>query len=524
MPPDVIVVGSGAAGVHAAQTCLEQGCSVLMIDGGNPPPSSLPSATSSFFDIRRSDTEQWKFFLGLDYSGIPLQGLEGGLGGGMTSGTRSYVVRDASTHLPLSVDHGTIIHSLAQGGLAAAWGAACAYFSRHDVEAMNLPADQMYQSYRTITDRIGISGPTSLFPSIQPAVPLNDASQLLLDRSHRCSSQLSSLGVSLFQPHSAILTRPLFDRLPNPLHDMDYYSDPERSVYRPQYTLDALRMNPRFSYEPSWVVESITDTLHNSTVHAVSLDALRTCRSFSAPTVILAAGAINTARILLRTLGYINRPIPFVTKPHTYIACAHFPSLFRTPKEHQMSLCQLLLADHRSTHLGFDGGVAQLYPYRSLLLFRLLNSLPLPLPQALRILQLCTPSLFVADVRFPAYPSQGHTLSLSSDGSVHIQCVDIPDDAQAVTLGRLKKAMKILGLLPVRTQAMPHGSTSHHAGTVPITSDPALLSCSQDGKVHSLHNVFVADASMFSSLPAYPHTLTIMANADRVARSIAKRF
>jgi choline dehydrogenase-like flavoprotein len=61
------------------------------------------------------------------------------------------------------------------------------------------------------------------------------------------------------------------------------------------------------------------------------------------------------------------------------------------------------------------------------------------------------------------------------------------------------------------------------AGTARMGADPRSSVTNRDGELHDSPNVFVADASTFPSAGAAPFTLTIMANALRIARAIAAR-
>ena len=52
-------------------------------------------------------------------------------------------------------------------------------------------------------------------------------------------------------------------------------------------------------------------------------------------------------------------------------------------------------------------------------------------------------------------------------------------------------------------------------------TDPRTSVCAPSGRLHEDDNVYVADASTFPTFPGFNPTLTIMANALRVARGIA---
>ena len=66
---DAIIVGSGASGVSAAWPLVNAGLKVLMLDQGKKEKDSTPQHTS-FLKKRKSDDNQWKVFLGKDFSGI----------------------------------------------------------------------------------------------------------------------------------------------------------------------------------------------------------------------------------------------------------------------------------------------------------------------------------------------------------------------------------------------------------------------------------------------------------------------
>lgn len=65
---DVIIIGSGPAGVSAAFPLLEAGLNVLMIDGGKVPDMAPPE--QDFLSARRDDFEQWKWMIGQDFCAI----------------------------------------------------------------------------------------------------------------------------------------------------------------------------------------------------------------------------------------------------------------------------------------------------------------------------------------------------------------------------------------------------------------------------------------------------------------------
>ncbi|WP_062224025.1 GMC oxidoreductase [Aureimonas sp. D3] len=70
----------------------------------------------------------------------------------------------------------------------------------------------------------------------------------------------------------------------------------------------------------------------------------------------------------------------------------------------------------------------------------------------------------------------------------------------------------------------PIGGTAHQAGTLRFGEDPETAVLDLDCRAHGIDNLYVTDASFFPSIGAVNPTLTIIANALRVADHIAARL
>ena len=375
---------------------------------------------------------------------------------------------------------------------------------------MGIPTEGFTDALANVIRDIGVSGEGH--PDFQPPLPLDHHAQGILRRKPTASN-----GVRFFQPASAVLTKPLGDRLPNPLTDMDYYADAGRNAYRPQWTLATL-VERGCQYEGGYVVTRVAD----GSVTARSLGSGQE-HTWTADAVILAAGAVNTGRILLQSRNFVNRPVPIIVKPHDFIVCADWRSLGKPGPRNRVSFCQLVGLDPTQGPDGLPSACAQLYSYRSLMLFRLLSSVPLPTPIALQALALLSPTLLIADVRYPGRKTDSHSIAVDRDGHLEFTGKPGPIEGQTTARSRIRSALREAGVLPVKTVIAGVGTSSHYAGTVPVSDDPKdILRCNADGKVHGFDNVFVADASMFRCLPPLPHTLTLMANAYRIGTSLTR--
>ena len=73
-------------------------------------------------------------------------------------------------------------------------------------------------------------------------------------------------------------------------------------------------------------------------------------------------------------------------------------------------------------------------------------------------------------------------------------------------------------------KTMPIGATAHQAGTVRFGTDPATSALDPTCKAHELDNLYVVDTSFFPSIGAVNPSLTAIANALRVGDHIRERL
>lgn len=521
---DAIVVGSGAAGVHAAHPLVAAGLRVLMLDGGIPPPNILRQPPpGSFREMRERSYEQARWFVGDDPS-LLLTHMHAS---GMIGGNRAFVTRHTEALLPLRAHGGEeITQTLAEGGLASAWGGACAYFDDTELGRLGLPVEDMRRSYAEVTQLIGIAGPPTA-PSVQTPLHLDHHARFIFDASRHRAHRLQKLGASVRLQHTAVLTECLGTRRPCTYNELEYYSDAEQSLYRANFTLEELRRHDCFTYRPSARIERIEERDGFVHVHGhLFSDNGRVEGPLhkQGRAVLLAAGAVSTGRILLESLHIYDTPLPFISKAHAFLACLHLRTLGRAGDDRRSALCQLLMNMPPTAHRA--GVCTQLYSYRSFLLYRLLPQLPLPIPESLTILSLLTPSIVIAGVRFES-PGANGTMTLTRNGTLSVH---IPEQVRSNVRNRkalhdARRALRTLGLLPLRTRFMPEGSLFHYAGSVPLSADATgTLSADSKGKVRGFHHTHVVDASLFPMLPAEPPALTIMANARRIGQCLTEQL
>ena len=91
---------------------------------------------------------------------------------------------------------------------------------------------------------------------------------------------------------------------------------------------------------------------------------------------------------------------------------------------------------------------------------------------------------------------------------------------------KIKKAFRQIGgfILPGTFTVSKPGADVHYSSTLPMIKKPRIGQTSINGEVYGLNNVFIVDGSCLPTLKEKPHTLTMMANADRIGRFLVNKI
>ena len=117
------------------------------------------------------------------------------------------------------------------------------------------------------------------------------------------------------------------------------------------------------------------------------------------------------------------------------------------------------------------------------------------------------------------------------DGKVHLDLAPTNPQALAHLKRKLKDVLSQIGWPAVLLERSLYlgkditlSGTAHQAGTCRFGTDPATSVLNLDCRAHEIENLYITDASFFPSIGAVNPTLTIIANALRVADIIKGRW
>lgn len=516
---DVIIVGSGAAGVWAAEAL--QGKKVLLLDVGIKPKVSYSEDLPSFSEIKaeRGDLGQ-KLLLGEQLESLN-NIFNDYLSPKLKSPMMRYIVdKPSSSQCQIHTKDFSAIQSFSKGGLANAWGAGCFRFNDQELATYPIKINELEPYYQKLTKEIGIAGTSDdlvpffgsteeLLPPLSKSSGLNSIYNLYQKKRHKLNPK------GLFFGHSRLAYQE------DATKSLECFLSINPKIYTPALTLEKLEERKAITYLPGFLVSHFIENEKGVEVFTKNLST-NNYETFNGRNLILAMGTLNTTRCVLASLKDYETELPLVDNPIAMIPLIN-PFLFgmaNRDKNIMGGLMNLIL--ERNEQLPIQ---ASLYNVGNILLSDLIMSLPLSaevLPSAIR--KIIT-GLFVAQVFYPQDCQPPSRLKLRRDGSLEINSQQKPGITQEER--KLIKLLRELNLFshPMLIQRPNPGNAIHYAGTIPMRQQPdKKYECDANGLLNHFKKVYLADASLFPELPAKNHTFTLMANAMRIAEQLKKKM
>ena len=504
---DVIVIGSGAGGGTLTHALAPTGKRILLLERGDYLPREIENwdSQSVWIDHRYANAGQWTD-LGTGKAFSPKQHYYVG-GNTKFYGAILFRFRERDFEEVTHVD-----------GISPAWP-----ISYDDLEPYYTRAERLYQVH-------GERGSDPCEPpsaSAYPHPPISDEPRVA-----QLSADLRAAGLTPFPLPNGILINE---------------AAPERSACVRCSTCDgfpclvngkadaqvicvqpALR-HPNVTLLTGALVTRLETDESGRTVTGVVVERGGEREVYSADVVVVAAGAINTAALLLRSAspqhpdglgnssGVVGRNL-MLHNNSSLIAFSKVPN----PTKFQKTLgindfyfgdgewpyplgAMQMLGKSDKVLIGFDAPEAED---------------PADLARHALDFWLTTEDLPLPDNR----------VTLDDDGEICLRYT--PTNLEAHKRLRAKFE-SLLDTIQCRDQVLENYSyrggqlgingVAHQNGTVRFGTDPATSALDVDCRMHDVDNVYVADSSFFVSSTAVNPTLTIIANALRVADVIAER-
>ncbi len=129
-------------------------------------------------------------------------------------------------------------------------------------------------------------------------------------------------------------------------------------------------------------------------------------------------------------------------------------------------------------------------------------------------------------------PQPDNRVTLDADGNIRLSYTQSNDSEAADLYAEFRKILNHIGLAKhhvlhksfYMSMNIPIAGVAHQAGTCRFGTDPAASVLDVNCKAHEVDNLYVADTSVFPSIGAVNPALTAIANAIRVGEHIADRL
>src|SRR5262245_5111889 len=250
-------------------------------------------------------------------------------------------------------------------------------------------------------------------------------------------------------------------------------------------TFEDVERNPGFISLSSCLVQGFGERAERVTVEATHADTGAPERH-EARALVLAAGTLGSARLVLRSLDRYDTPVPLVSNPYTYVPTLNLGMVgmpTRDPRSSQGQLTAILRCDHPHRHLV----QAQVFSYRSLLTFKLMKELPLAARESRRILQLLMSCFAILGIHHEDRPTAAKTCTLRRGAAAGPDTLEIRyrPSAEEETMQRADERMLLrcfrrLGCIPLKRIRHGHGSRIHYAGQLPLKPGATPLTCERE--------------------------------------------
>jgi choline dehydrogenase-like flavoprotein len=526
----IVVVGCGASAVHFAQSVLEKGHTVVMVDVGRMRPDPVRPA-DSFEKLKHSLEDPALYFLGTRFQAVTYPGAPGEYYGFPPH--KDYVFEGIDS-LPTSATGFAPLGSYAQGGLAETWTGGVYPFNEAELRDFPFSFADLLPYYGLVAERIGIAGEIDdlarhypLHENLRSPLELDEHSRLLLDTYGRKREELASLGVTLGRSRIAVLTEDHFPRKACARLGRCLFGCPVDALYTPLATLRRCFELPGFAYRGGRFVSCLRlDSSRRIGAVVTKRLADSVEEEFAGDAFVLAAGTLSSARIFLETWKQEKGEAPRLTGlMDNRQVLVPFLNLAMLGRAHDPDTYQYhQLTARFETEDARDAVHALVTTLKTALIHPIVQRIPFDLKTALSVFRNVHAALGLVNVNFPDDRRATNWVELERQGQRSVLRVHYeppPKEAARIqaTTKRLSRFLRKLGcVVPVGlSHVRPMGASVHYAGTFPMTREEARFTTDANGKARDFDNLWFADGSTFPFLPAKNLTFTLMANAARIA-------
>jgi len=416
----------------------------------------------------------------------------------------------------------------AYGGFSNIWGAQIMPFSKGTFDRWPISLAEMESHYHTALCEMTLAGDeddlSELFPLMVAArrlPPLADRSERVLDRYQQRRALVRSHGITIGRARLAFRS----DECTR--CGLCMTGCPQELIYSSSHTFDRLRSEGRIAYRPNMLATRLEeiDGAPSAVVRNTSTGQLE---HIAADRIFVACGGIGTTRLILGSLGGFDRPVylqesvQFVM-PTISMRPVADPRLARNFTLNQFNLlydftgegvdlCQVHFYDYNPAFLASLPG-ALLGPHAEPALAALVRRVSVGLGY---VPGWGSPRVKVVARRAPGGDEQLPHLEIDRETS-HGWPPMLEGLVRAMV--KVAPALDLWPVLPMLSVSAA-AKSYHFGGSFPHGLERTATTTDRLGRLAAWDHIHLVDASVFPNVPATTFTLTIMANAHRIASEV----
>jgi ferredoxin len=421
-----------------------------------------------------------------------------------------------------------LVVSGAYGGFSNVWGAQTMPWSAATFEQWPVKWSEMEPHYRSVLDEVPLTGVdddlSELFPLLadaQDPPELAERSRTVLDRYRARRAAMRDQGITVGVARLALDARSCVRC------GLCMTGCPYSLIYSASHTFDRLRATGRVNYLPGLLAYRVGERAGRPFVDLRELTTGRTER-LEADRVFVACGAIGTTRLVLGSLGHFGRDISLSESVQFVLPAFSSRGTIDPRAEDNFTLNQFNVVVDTDGG-GFNLAQVHFYPYNPVFLEALPTLLQARFARTVTTSMLRRLSVGLGYLPSWASPRLHVVAQPGGDASLPTLVIRGEDGPRIppmlrTVLRRLLRAAPGLDLWPVlpRLAVSGAGKSYHYGGSFPHADggQRAMLETDRHGRLHAWDNVHLVDASVFPTVAATTFTLTIMANAHRIATEV----
>jgi hypothetical protein len=237
----------------------------------------------------------------------------------------------------------------------------------------------------------------------------------------------------------------------------------------------------------------------------------------------LAAGALGSAKLVLKSFQDYETKLPLLENPTSLVPFLNPRFIGHPVEKYSHGLIQLNILYNGL--LCSDYVQASFYNYTSPLSSDVIMNIPLSARANLMASKYLLPAMSIIQFFYSDKPHPSKYVRLADDNLLETT------SRQKFQMGDIERhfisTLRRLCFFshPKLIQYPEPGNGIHYAGTLPMSDNRSMrYRTTKSGSLALTRHISVADAAIFPYLPAKNHTMTIMANAMRVADHVARQL